>query len=149
MNCLNPKFIKAKGDDKQGIIMIKVIIRIDTYQIVQTGECHSEVELSMDIIIQEGQNMLIIIEMALGEEILEECKTIEVRILQVDREETIDMAILEEVDIGLGKDNIQVIFLQNDRSSSSRSTSGLRTSTNRDRIRCFKCKEYDHFIKDC
>ena len=22
-------------------------------------------------------------------------------------------------------------------------------STNRDRIRCFKCREYDHFTKDC
>ena len=22
-------------------------------------------------------------------------------------------------------------------------------STNRDRIRCFKCMEYDHFAKDC
>ena len=38
----------------------------------------------------------------------------------------------------------------NDRSiSNSRSTSGSRASTNRDRIRCFKCREYDHFVKDC
>ena len=22
-------------------------------------------------------------------------------------------------------------------------------STNRDKIRCFKCREYDHFAKDC
>ena len=25
----------------------------------------------------------------------------------------------------------------------------MRTSTNRDRIRCFKCREYDHIAKDC
>ena len=37
----------------------------------------------------------------------------------------------------------------NDRSSSSRSRSGLRASNNRDRITCFKCREYDHFVKDC
>ena len=28
--------------------------------------------------------------------------------------------------------------------SSSRSKSNLRVSTNRDRVRCFKCREYDH-----
>ena len=37
---------------------------------------------------------------------------------------------------------------RNDRSSSSRSRSGSRAST-RDRIRCYKCREYDHFAKDC
>ena len=31
--------------------------------------------------------------------------------------------------------------------SSSRSSS--RTSTNRDRVRCFKCREYDHFENEC
>ena len=37
-----------------------------------------------------------------------------------------------------------------DRSSSnSRSRSGSRASTNRDRIRCYKCREYDHFVRDC
>ena len=38
---------------------------------------------------------------------------------------------------------------RNDRSSGSRSRSGSTVSTNRDRIRCYKCREYDHFTKDC
>ena len=37
-----------------------------------------------------------------------------------------------------------------DRSSSnSRSSSGSRASTNKDRIRCYNCREYDHFVRDC
>ena len=37
-----------------------------------------------------------------------------------------------------------------DRSSSSdRSRSGSRASTNRDRIRCYACREYDHFARNC
>ena len=36
----------------------------------------------------------------------------------------------------------------NDRSSRrSRSVSGA--SANRDKIRCYKCREYDHFAPDC
>ena len=31
---------------------------------------------------------------------------------------------------------------------SSRSRSNSRTSTNRDRVRCFKCREYDHFTNE-
>ena len=33
--------------------------------------------------------------------------------------------------------------------SNSRSRSDPRPSTNRDRIRCYNCKEYDHFMRDC
>ena len=33
--------------------------------------------------------------------------------------------------------------------SSSRSRSNLRVSINRDRVRCFKCREYDHFANEC
>ena len=33
--------------------------------------------------------------------------------------------------------------------SNSRLTSGSRASMNRDRIRCFKCREYDHFAREC
>ena len=37
-----------------------------------------------------------------------------------------------------------------DRSSNnSRSRSGSRASTNRDRIRCYNCREYDHFARNC
>ena len=57
---------KANGEDKQVITTIKATIRIDTGQIVVIGECHLGVELSMDRIIVEGHNMLIIIEMTLG-----------------------------------------------------------------------------------
>ena len=31
----------------------------------------------------------------------------------------------------------------------SGSKSGSRASTNRDRIRCFSCREYDHFAREC
>ena len=45
----------------------------------RVGECHIEVELSMDKIIEEGHSMIKITEVNLGEEILEVCKIIEVR----------------------------------------------------------------------
>ena len=39
---------------------------------------------------------------------------------------------------------------RNNRSlSHSRSRLGSRASTNRDRIRCFECREYDHFAREC
>ena len=108
INSLNQKFIKAKGEDKYEIIMIKVIIKIGTDQIVEIEECHLEVELSMDRIIVEGSNMLTIIEMTLGEEILEKCKIIEVKILEVDIEIITEMTTLEKVEVGLGKENNQI-----------------------------------------
>ena len=60
----------------------------------------------MDRIIEEACSMLIIIEMTLEEKIVEKCKIIEVRIIEVDIETTIEMTILEEVEIGLEKDSI-------------------------------------------
>ena len=33
--------------------------------------------------------------------------------------------------------------------SNGRSRSGSRASTNRDKIRCFECREYDHFEREC
>ena len=90
--------------------MIKVFIKIGIDQIVEIGEHHSKVEVSMDIVIEEGCKILILIEMTLGETILAECKIIEVRILEVDIEVIVEMTILEEVEIGLGKDNIQISF---------------------------------------
>ena len=45
----------------------------------------------------------------------------------------------KEVEIGLEK-NIQTIIGE---------MGGSRASTNRDKIRCYKCREYVHFAKDC
>ena len=55
-----------------------------------------------------------------------------------------------------GRDRLRErIFSRNygnnrDRSSSnSRSRSGSQASTNRERIRCYNCREYDLFVRDC
>ena len=87
--------------------------------------------------------------MTLGETILEKCRIIEVKILEVDIEVIIEMITLEEVEVDPWERQYSDSFSRNDRSSSSRSRSGSRASTNRDRIRYFKCREYDHFAKDC
>ena len=67
---------------------------------------------------------------------------IEDKIIGVDTEETIQMKIMREAGVDLEKGSIQKILRRNDRSSSSRSRSSSRASTNRDRVRCYKCREY-------
>ena len=57
---------------------------------MEIGEYHLQVELMVDRIIEEGHNMLTIIEMTFGEEILEKHK-----IIEVDIEETTEMKTLE------------------------------------------------------
>ena len=71
----------VKEGDKLEIIIIKIDIKVGIDQTVAIGEFHIEVELCMDKITEEGHNMIKIIEMILRKEILEEHKTIEVRIL--------------------------------------------------------------------
>ena len=92
--------------------MTRVIIKIDIDLIVEIEGHHSEVEVSTDRIIGEDHNMSILIEMAFGEAILEKCKIIVVKILEVYIEVIIEMTTLEEVEVGLGKDNIQVILAE-------------------------------------
>ena len=98
-------------------------------------ECYLGIELSMDRIIEEGSNKLIIIEMTLEEEIVGKCNIIQVCIIELDIETMIEMTILEEVQVGPGKYSIEAILEGMNQSSSNRSRSGLRASTNRDRIR--------------
>ena len=58
--------------------------------------------------------------MTLGEKMLEECKIIKVKILEMDIEVIMETKTLEEVEVGLERDNIQVILEGNDRGSSRR-----------------------------
>ena len=90
--------------------MIKIDIKIVTDQTVEIGECHTEVELNTDKTIEEGCSMFRIIEVILGEEILEKCEIIEVKIVEVDIEVTLEMTTLAEVEVGIQKDSIQVIL---------------------------------------
>ena len=78
------------------------------------------------------------------------------------REEVFEEEVIFEVDIiimewiGIGENRRtwrQSRSRERDRDRQSWSPSssrlGSRTSTNRDRIRCFKCREYDHFTNEC
>ena len=68
----------------------------------------------------------------------------------------VDRIIQETTEIiEIGIDQEKRAFSRNysnnsDRSSSNRRLrSGSRANTNRDRIRCYTCREYDHFVRDC
>ena len=132
-------------------IMTGEIIKTDIGQIVEIGEYCSVVEYSLDRIMETDQGIMRTIEVISEEEILEGIcdwiRIIEVKILEVDMEGIIGTIIVKEVGVGPPRqysDNTR----RNDRSS-RRSRWGSRASTNRDRIRCYKCREYDHFAKDC
>ena len=92
--------------------------------------------------------------MIIGEKILEvmwECINIlEDRIVEEDIQEIVRM---KHIYRERGRSRSRERYSDNNRrdssSSNSRSKSGSRASTNRDQIRCFKCREYDHFAKDC
>ena len=114
--------------------MIKVIIGIDTDQIVEIGECHLDIELNVDRIIEEGHNMLTIIEMTLGEEIVGRTQNYRGKNFR-----GVYRGNYRDDDFGTGRSRSRERqylnnFRRNDQSSSSRLRSGLRVSINRDRI---------------
>ena len=114
ISILNLRYNKVNGENIQEISMIKInmireIIKIDINQIAGIEEHQTEVEVSMDKIKEEDHVILITIEMTLEEIISEIHKITEVKILEVDTEGIIAMIILEEVGVGLGTDNIQMI----------------------------------------
>ena len=72
INSLNPREIRTTGEDNQEINLIKIImlreiIKIDIDQIAEIEEHHTEVEVSMDKVLEEDHIMSIIIEMSTEE----------------------------------------------------------------------------------
>ena len=48
----------VKGEEKLEFIIIKIDIRVGIGQMVVIGECHIDVEVSMDKSAEEGHNMI-------------------------------------------------------------------------------------------
>ena len=92
------------------IIMVREIIKVNIGEILEIEEHQVEIEVSLDKILEDDCIMVITIEMIIEEIISEICKIIEVKILEVDTEGIMEMLILEEVGVGLGTDNIQLIL---------------------------------------
>ena len=62
----------------------------------------------------------------------------------ITEEEMLEIKIMIGIGVGHIRDR------RDDRNiSNSRLKPGSRATTNRDRIICFKCREYDHFTRDC
>ena len=63
----------------------------------------------------------------------------------------IGMMITTEVGIGQEKDCPQEIAVVAEIEAQAivGPKAGSRASTNRDRIRCYNCREHDHFARDC
>ena len=60
------------------------------------------------------------------------------------------IGVMITTEVGISQEISENYSSRRDRSSSnSRSRSGSRASTNKDRIRCYNCREYDHFARDC
>ena len=105
INNLSLRYIKTKGKDRQEISMIEAIIReiikIDIGQIVEIGEYDSLVGYNMDRMTETEQGIIRTIEVSLEEEILEgisdQIRITEVKIIEVDTEELIEMIIMKEV----------------------------------------------------
>ena len=86
--------------------MVREITKRDTVQTVEIGEYCSVVENNRERIIGTDQGTIRTIEMILEEEICNQTRIIEVKIIETDTEEITEMIILEEVEVGLGMDKI-------------------------------------------
>ena len=61
----------------------------------------------------------------------------------------IGMIVMIEVGLGIDKGHFPEIMAVIELGVQAISRSGSRASTNRDRIGCYKCREYNHFVRDC
>ena len=130
------------------IIIIREIIKIDIGQIAEIEEHQTEVEVCMGKIKEEDCVTLIIIEVTRRDNFRDMQNCTGQNFRGGDRRN------YRNGNFRRGRSRARDRqysnnFRRNDRSSSSRSGSGSRTSTNRDRIKCCKCREYNHFAKDC
>ena len=96
--------------------MTDAIIRMGIDPTAEIEKFNLVVEFSMDKIIEVDQGMDKAIGMTSGEKIIKgmqehiKIRILEDEIIEVDIEETTEMIIMKEVEVGLEKGHIQVIF---------------------------------------
>ena len=134
---LNPRYIKAEVEVRREVI-VKEIIRIGTGQtidqIVGIGNNSDTTEIDPDLSkVIDGVVFKIIPEDT---------------IYKIE-EESIGIIVIEMVVITEGSFSGNYGDNRTRSMSKSRLRSGSRASTKRDRIRCYNCREYDHFARDC
>ena len=162
INSLNPRYTKVEDVDRVenfmiDIIMIRETIKIDIDQIVETEGFNLLLEYNMDRIMEVDQGM----NNNYGNDYRRGNFRGNVRVYQNqnfrgrnNRNGYRGNYRNENYKIGRSRFRERSFSESNNRrdnrsTSNSRSRSGSRASTNRDRIRCYKCWEYDHLAKDC
>ena len=121
-------------------ITISEVVRIYIDQTVETGDSIDKTEVEPGMHRIKGEGIL---------EVTQECI---IALKDKTIEESMEMKVMAEVEKGnrSGERSFSRDFRsdKNNRSTNnSRCRSGSRTSTNRDRIRCYKCSKYNHFAK--
>ena len=122
-------------------VMASEAIRQDIDQIVETEDNIDRTEVGL------GINKIIEVISEVMQGILKD------RIADESIETITEMKAIAEIEIGTGLEKGHfpetLVAIETRSTSNSRFMSGSRTSMNRDRIRYYKCKEYDHFRRDC
>ena len=67
---------------------------------------------------------------------------------RVSQEKTLKLDI-EIIKVEVGKDKGPELLPERERETRSRPRSSFQVSTNRGRLRCYRCNEYDHFTREC
>ena len=131
----NPKYIKVEAPTPRIRIgpTIKEVIRIEVEgQTVETGDSMEIMDLGKTLETTIFKRTLEDMEYKIIEENIGIIGTIIIIKVGIDQEKGHSQGITAIIS-----------------SSNNRSRSGSRASTNRDRIRCYNCREYEHFVRNC
>ena len=110
---------------------------------------HTEDNQDIIKIIEAGQDMILVVEVVMGiiQEVIQGMEGIIIVIIGIIRGNYKNQNYDRNRSRSYERQNRDG---RDSRSATnSRSRLGSRASTNRDRIRCFKCREYDHFTREC
>ena len=77
------------------------------------------------------------------------CKTTIEMTTETNIERITETKIMEEEEVGLEKDSIQLILEGMIEEAVAVDLDHVLEPVQIDRIRCYKCREYDHFTNDC